>query len=310
MYKYNRIVSVMNNYEHPEREFIETYIALKIKLGYVDILPGNEGISDILTRFAGKAVKSFGHGLAFVAGRTFNIIRNQAIKAFNDYKHILAIWKTKVWKNSRLIDGNKFDAYTIRMVPYAILKDRINAVLAIHQALEHVKTILDAPVQANNNWLTTDCQKAIDVMAKIGYNATDFNMLDDSLSSMYNKASLKQAIFLHKYTLNNIMGLFDYVEKIANYADPKYIKAYEEKFELCTDKLNEDEEDILHKEMEDTEDTKEKEIVKDKYELSMRSSRMWWIIHFIKAAYKVTNDIFKDMERLTIISERCISKDV
>lgn len=307
MYNINdRVISVLNNGEHPNREFIETYLALKIKLGYYTILEGQEGFVDILAKFAGFALKSFGRGLFTVARATFNTITLKSEKTVKSYKKTLEIWKDRVWVNARSVDGVKFDDYVIKIVPYKVLKDRINAVLAIHKALENVEAIMNAPVASDNYWLTNECQKAIDYMSKIGFNAKNYNMLTDELSNSYKNAEIKQPIFLHKYTLNNIMGLLNHVDKIVNYASPKYIREYQEKFEDCTYDLDEKEGDILLKEGDDDSVKNDKIVAKDKYELAMRSSRMWWIIHFIKAAYFVTNDIFKDIEKLVIVSEKCI----
>lgn len=304
----DRIAVILNNGEHPDREFIEVYTALRIKLGYFPLLEGQEGFVDILSKFAGFTIKSYGHGLSTVSNNVFNSISRSSKKSLDQYKARLGIWKETVFKNARSVDGNKFDNYVVRIVPYKVLKDRVNAVLTIHQALENVKGIMNAPVKYDNYWLTNECQEAIDAMTKIGFNARNYNMLDNSVSSAYKKAEVKQAIFLHRYTLNNMMKLFNYVDKIAEYASPKYINEYKNKFEDCTDKLDETEVTILEKEMDDPEEKNTKKINKDKYELAMRSSRMWWIIHFIRSAYLVTTDIFSTMELLAKISGKCLAR--
>lgn len=289
----------------PDREFAQIYLALKYHLGYMTFAPGDESLADPLAKFALFTLKSFGHGLAFVADRVFNLLRRKTEKTLLSYTNTTGVWKSRVWKNLRNIDGVKFDDYMLSVPPYAVLKDRVNAVLAIHQALANVTGIYDGSVAQGNYWLTTDCQKAIDAMAKIGFDARNHDILVESISETYKRATIRQSMFMHKYTLKNIMELFNKVQQIAEYASPAYIEKYQKKFDACIDKLNDAEGAII----EDDNDEKltEKEKAAREYEISMRAARLWWITHFIRSAYLVTSDIFTVLEKLTAVTEKCIA---
>lgn len=296
--------------------FNRTYLAIKIKLGMMeigeDLLPdrdtnhtmytkaGCEDLSQTMLTFAGVALKYLGNGLAFLAERVFKLLRNQAEKSFMNNQQILTNYKTRVWKSARDLDGVKFDATQVNVVPYDQLVKRVAAVEAVHRALEKVDSIYSAPVSSNDSWVTAECERAISAMEKIGFQARHYDFLT-TVSKTYATARKKQPLYLHKYTPKNIMGLIDRCERLSKYMDPDYISSFEDKYEKCTDKLN------IYELNTDLKDFSEKEVEQREHDAKIRAARLWWVAHFVKAAYTVTNDIFADIEKLANATERCVA---
>lgn len=297
----------------PESLFCKEYMALKYKLGYLYIQPGMEGLGDILGRFAVKALRSFAHGLGSLVGVVFKGVRNIGEKSIFKYKDLLGIWKTRVWKDARNVDGVKFDNYVIKVPPYQILNARVMAIATIHQAIGNINTIFNESVASGNYWLTSDCQKAINAMAKIGYNARHYDMMVDGVSASYKRSSIRQSMYLHKYTLKNIMSLLDRMSKIIDYADPSYLQDLEDKLSKLIDKVNDQEGEILSDRLDDddTDDKKvsPKQTVEKEYNVKMRAARLWWVTHFVRSAYIVTLDVVNDLEKLVKATESCVSSD-
>lgn len=303
---------------HVDREdhFRKTYLALKIHLGMMDLddafledkdtghnmctKAACEDFSQTLVTFAGVALKYLGNGLVFLGERVFSSLRNQAEKTFLNYNQILTNYKTRVWKSARELDGEKFDSYQVNVVPYDQLSKRISAVEAVHRILEKVDSIYSAPIGSNDSWVTPECDRAISAMEKIGFQARHYDFLT-SVSKTYATARKKQPLYLHKYTPKNIMGLIDRCEKLAKYADMKYIEDFESKYNKCTDKLEK------YELTTDLNEFSDKELEQRNHELKIRAARLWWVAHFIKAVYTVTTDIFADIEKLANAAERCIA---
>lgn len=295
----------------PETKFCKEYLALKYKLGYLYLLPGQESLGSILGKFAAKALRSFAHGLGSLVSVVFKGVRNIGEKSVFKYKDLLGIWKTRVWKQARYVDGNKFDNYMVKVPPYKILNDRVMAIATIHQAIGNINTIFNESVAQGNYWLTSDCQKAINAMAKIGYNARHHDMMIDGVSAAYKRAAIRQSMYLHKYTLKNIMSLLDKMSKIIDYADPTYLQELEEKLNILIDKVNDQEGEILSDRIDNDDDKKisPKQTVEKEYNIKMRAARLWWMTHFVRSAYIVTLDVVNDLEKLVKATENCISTE-
>lgn len=300
----------------PDDEWNRIYLALKIRLGMMDVTPdllpdqdtgyqmglqsGCEDLNSALVTFAGMAVKYLGNGLSFLSDRIFTALRNNAETTFLSYSQILTNYKIRVWKNARDLDGEKFDAYMLKVVPYDQLCKRVTAVEAVHKALSSVKAIYDSTIPTTNSWMTPECDRAIAAMERIGFQARHYEFLSN-VSKVYGDARKKQPLFMHKYTPKGILGLIDRCDKLTQYADPKYIQDFQDKYESCLEALDKFE---LTTEMDDL---SEKEKASREHELKIKAARLWWIAHFAKAAYTVTTDIFADIGKLATATERCIA---
>lgn len=296
--------------------FSSTYLAMKVKLGMMDIQPeiiacpdtgkfmsskvGCEALSDLLASWAGVALQYLGDGLYFLGERVFESLRNQTEKSFLSYTSVLTNYKSRVWKNARDLDGQRFDAYKLSVVPYDGLVKRIAAVEAIHKALESVNSIYNAPIGNTDDWSTSETEKAINAMERIGYQARHYDFLN-TVSKKYAESRKKQPLYLHKYTPKNLLALITRCEKLANYADPKYIDNFEQKYLSCTAKLEEFEEKTA------TDDLPPVELKRREHESKIRAARLWWLAHFLKATHAVTSDVFSDIEKLALATERCIA---
>lgn len=311
-----------------EDHFNATYLNLKARLGILElgadqypdpitglvsmeVARGNEALTDTLASFAGIALKYLGNGLFALGERTFEMIRNQTEKRFLSYPSMVTNWKSRVWSNARSIDGKEFDAYKVDVVPHAELIKRIQAVEAVHKALDNVSAIVNAPVAKNSDdWTTPECDKAIQAMEKIGFKAKNYDFLN-TVSKTYAGARKKQPLYLHGYTPKRILDVLTRCEKLASYGDPKYIEKFEETYLSQTDKLEdyEADTDLKSAEVTDKGDVKnKKEIEMREHESKIRAARLWWLAHFLKAAYTVTSDILRDAETLATATSRTLSK--
>lgn len=310
-----------------EEAFNKIYLATKIKLGIIDetmfrpsfdaetgYTPAisTEGLVDSLLDFANLALKYLGHGLYALSERTFDAIRTQSEKIFMSYPTMVTTWKSRIWENSRDIDGRKFDAYVINVVPHAVMVKRINAVEQVHKALNSISSIYNAPIpKTSDDWTTPECTKAIAAMEKIGFDAGSLDMLG-SMSKQYENARKKQAMYLHGYTPKRLLDIMTRCEKLAEYGDVKYVERFEEQYLKHVDALEDDESDTFSKKIEedapDTIKTKAKtsKINQEEHEEKIRAARLWWLAHFLKAAYQVTTDILKDVEVLMTATSRCV----
>lgn len=296
--------------------FRQQYLALKIKLGMFEIegdmapdpetghimytQAACESLSETLATFAGVALRYVGDGLLFLGDRVFESLRNGAEKNFLSYQQICVNYKNRVWKNARDLDGTKFDAYTVNVVPHKELSKRLTAVEKVCKVLNNVDSIYSAPVKKNSaDWTTPECNAAIKAMEDIGFQARNYDFLA-TVSKTYANARKNQPLYLHQYTPKNIMDLIDRCERLSTYSDPKYIDKFEEKYGKCTDKLQDFELDTAEK------DDEEVTAARD-HESKVRAARLWWMAHFIRAVYTVMKDIFSDIEKLTLATERCIA---
>lgn len=309
-----------------EEAFNKIYLATKIKLGIIneamfrpsfDAETGytpaisTEGLVDSLLDFANLALKYLGHGLYALSERTFDSIRTQSEKIFMSYPTMVTTWKSRIWENSRDIDGRKFDAYTIKVVPHAVMVKRINAVEQVHKALNSIGAIYNAPVpKTSDDWTTPECAKAISALEKIGFDAGSLDMLG-TISKQYENARKKQAMYLHGYTPKRLLDIMTRCEKLAEYGDIKYVQRFEEQYLKHVDSLEDDESETSTKKIEEDPDTaqtksKTSKIAQEEHEEKIRAARLWWLAHFLKAAYQITTDILSDVETLMTATSRCV----
>lgn len=324
--KRSSLVDYLGEAHTKEEKFNLTYLALKVRLGILEVsndpfpdpynmelLPAEESLSETLASFAGIALKYLGNGLFALGERTFEVIRNQTEQTFLSYPSMVTSWKSRVWKNARDINGRTFDGYKTNVVPHADMIKRIQAVEAIHKALENVAKIYNAPVSKNSdNWTTPECEKAIVAMERIGYQARNYDFLN-SVSKTYATARKNQPIYLHGYTPKRILDLLVRCEKLAQYGDKKHVAQFEADYLKCTDDLEAFEIDTLEKSAVSSDDGKvvakaDALTVERDHESKIRAARLWWLAHFLKAAYAVTSDILKDMKTLATVTERSVQK--
>lgn len=317
----------------PEERFPQIYQAMKIKLGMIDVSPdpypdpetgitgekyltraGQEELMDSLVSFANLALRYLGAGLFMLGERTFNSVRRISEKRFMNYKSMMTNWKSRVWKNARSIDGQAFDAYTCTIVPHAEMVKRIQAVESIHKLLSNISGIYNANVPKNSDeWSTPECDKAIANLEKIGFKAKNLDMLN-TISKQYANARKKQPLYLHGYTPKRILELMTRCEKLAEYGDEKYIQSFEDTYLKYSNQCEEFEDETSQKSFDN--DLKEepnpktkKELQEREHESKIRAARLWWLAHFLKAAYTITGDILADIETLSIACERTMGKD-
>lgn len=316
----------------PEQLFKESYLALRVKLGMfnltLDPFPdpetgktsadmlgaGHEELMESLMNLANLALRYLGGGLYILGERTFSSVRRMSEKKFLNYKDVMTTWKNRVWKNTRDLDGRKFDAYTLSVVPHAEMVKRIQAVESIHKLLNNVSGIYNAAVsKSSDDWMTPDCEKAINNLEKIGFHAKHLDMLN-TVSKQYANSRKKQSLYLHGYTPKRILDLMSRCEKLAEYGDEKYIKQFEDTYLKFTDQCETFEEETVSKQTELSEKDEltakeKKELDERQHESKIRAARLYWLAHFLKAAYVITGDILSDIEALSVAVERCISKE-
>ena len=320
------LLQAIGNSTTKEDTFKERYLAMQIKLGIVDIAPdpypcpetgycmkdhvATEGLMDALSSFANLALKYLGDGLMTLADRTFSSIRTTAEKRFMNYASMMTAWRARVWKNSREIDGRKFDAYVVNVVPHAVMVKRIQAVEAVHKALSNIGGIYNAPVRKNSDdWTTPECEKAITALGNVGIDASSLDMLS-TMSKQYDRARKKQPLYLHGYTPKRILDIMTRCEKLAEYGDASYISKFEETYLKHTDTLEDKEQDTTMKRLgEDLSEKELKNLDEDEHENRIRAARLWWLAHFLKAAYQVTSDILADVEVLMKATERTLADE-
>lgn len=318
--KHSALSKYVGKPRNQDEQFNHTYLLLKIRLGLLEtsqdpfsLQPAEESLSETLASFAGVALKYLGNGLFSLGERTFEIIRNQTEHVFLSYPSMVTNWKSRVWKHARDINGRTFDGYKVNVVPHADMIKRIQAVEAIHKALENVAKIYNAPVsKTDDSWTTPDCEKAITAMERIGYQARNYDFLN-AVSKTYAKARKNQPIYLHGYTPKRILDLLVRCEKLAQYGDQKYITKFEADYLKCTDDLEAFEVATLEKSAPaDADDAAiekvDKATMERDHESKIRAARLWWLAHFLKAAYAVTSDILKDMQALANVTERSVQK--
>ncbi len=310
-----------------QEAFSRIYLATKIKIGIINEktfemstdsetgytpLQGTEGLIDSLMDFAGLTLKYLGHGLYALSERTFDSIRVQAEKSFMSYPSMVTTWKSRVWENARDIDGRKFDAYTLKVVPHAVMVKRIHAVEQVHKVLSSISAIYNAPVsKRNDDWTTPECTKAITALDKIGIDAGSLDMMNE-VSKQYDSARKKQPMYLHGYTPKRILDIMTRCEKLAEYGDTKYISKFEDQYLSHVDTLEDKEANTSMAKMEEEETKltkKSKQIEEDEHEEKVKAARLWWLAHFLKAAYQITSDILKDVELLMTATSRCVVEE-
>ena len=320
--------------KNEDERFAAVYTHMKCRLGMIDVTPdpypdpetgltgahfaadvGREDLLESLINLTSIGLKYLGGGLFSLGERTFSAIRRQSERKFMNYKDMVVAWRGRVWKNARNIDGEEFDAYVVNVVPHAEMVKRIQAVEAIHKLLGNISGIYNAPIPKNGiDWSTPECDKAIAQLEKIGVKAKNLDMLN-TISKQYAQARKKQPLYLHGYTPKRIMDLMNRCEKLAEYGDPRYIKSFEEKYLGLSDKTEELETKADEKEMEYTSsengitEKEKKEVMEMDNEAKIKAARLWWLAHFLKAAYAITVDILEDVERLSVAVERTISKE-
>lgn len=332
--KAEALLSVQGLPKNANERFTAEYLHMKCRLGMIDVTPdpypdpetgitgahfatniGREDLLESLINLTSIGLKYLGGGLFSLGERTFSAIRRQSERRFMNYKDMMVAWRSRVWKNVRNIDGEEFDAYVINVVPHAEMIKRIQAVEAIHKLLGNISGIYNAPVPKSGvDWSTPECDKAIAQLEKIGIKAKNLDMLN-TVSKQYAQARKKQPLYLQGYTPKRILDLMNRCEKLAEYGDPTYIKNFEEKYLGLSDKTEELESKADEKSMDYTSNEEgmtakeKKEVEAMDNEAKIKAARLWWLAHFLKAAYAITVDILEDVERLSVAVERCISRD-
>lgn len=261
-----------------------------------------EGVTDILFELSGSALRYISSSLYTISLRLFESLRTSTEQTFLNYATTLHTWKDRIWKNLRQVDGNKFDEQVINVMPYNVMTKQLKAIETIHTALSSVSAIYDKDVKKNSDdFLTPECNTAISALENAGYIIDDLDVMKN-ISAPYLKARVKQSIYLHKYTIKNVLTILDRFGKVARYSDSKYIDKLEDKFGVCIDKLQ------AYEETTATSDTLSKDEIDDRKHITKaRTARLWWYAQFIKAAYTMSNDIYNDFKKLSLAVERSIA---
>lgn len=281
---------------------------VQYKIGrYDDIIftrSGTEGFSDTLALLAGHAIKYVGNGLSFLITRTFVNIKESATKRLLSYKDTLHAYKSTVWRNARDIDGEKFDEYELKVVPYAVMVKRINAIIAMHRVISNVSGIYKSDVDMKTDiWYTPECRVAIQKMNDIGISADEVVNSVDAGPTKYELAAIRQPMALHKYTVKNIMEIIGKFNEVTQYLSSSYIENMMKKFNTCTTLL-----ETYEAETDTNVELSEEDISAREHEAKIRAARVWWLSHFLTSVYRVSTDVMRDIEKIVGATTRCVVK--
>lgn len=278
-----------------------------------DISIGNEELIAKLTDFAGLALKFLGNGLFNLANSTFDGLCHRGEKLFYNYPALITSWKSRVWKCSRNIDGQKFDAYTVYVSPHAELIKRIQVMEAVHKTISDISGIYNAPISKGDNWETPECERVLTALKKVGIfieGKADFS----SVGKQYNATKKKQPLFLHGYTPKRIIDILTRCDKIVSYASKSHIEKLQNTYFKYVDKIDNFEIDTDDKEFNidaenDASNKDYREVEDRRRENRIRSARLWWLAHFLKIGYVLMEEIINDIEILVKATESCVSKN-
>lgn len=288
-----------------ENELAYFYTDLQMTLGLIPSY-GEEGIvSDVLhgTFDITKGTLGFvGKKLGKLINRLFLSLHQLTETIFRRYDSLINRRLKGMEKHIDEVNENKFLKYKTHIVPCKVLKDRVNAALSVYNVLNNIESIFNYPIkQDSEDWRTPEFISAYRDMTKIGFDADRYSLLKAPIKT-YDKVRVTGTLKTLGYTSNNILDITRSITKFSNYASKSYTESMIKRFVTCADKLS-DYEQMISK----AEDTmSEDQIESMRHNIQIKTARLWWMSHFIKAIYVVTNDILVDALKVTNIFERCV----
>lgn len=288
-----------------EKELAYLYTNLQMNLGLIPSY-GEEGIiSDVLhgTFDIAKGTLSYiGKKLGKLVNRLFLSLRQLTDSIFRRYDSLVNRRLKMMETHLNEINETKFLKYKTHIVSYKSLEDRVSAALSVYSVLNNIESIFNYPVKKDSeDWRTPEFINAYKDMTKIGFDADRYSLLKAPIKT-YDKARVTGTLDTLGYTPNNILDITRSITKFSNYASKTYTESMVKRFVTCADKLA-DYEEMISK----AEDTmSEDQIESMRHNIQIKTARLWWMSHFIKAIYVVTNDILVDALKVTNIFERCV----
>lgn len=288
-----------------EKELMYLYTDLQMTLGLIPSY-GEEGIiADIAhgTFNIAKSTLGFvGRKLGKLISRLFLSLRQLTENIFRRYDSLINKRLKMMEQRVGEVNENKFLKYKTHIVPCQVLKDRVSAALSVYSVLNNIESIFNHPVKRDSeDWRTPEFINAYSDMAKIGFDADRYALLKAPLKT-YDKARVTKTLETLGYTPTDILDIVRSIAKFSNYASKTYTESMIKRFIACADKLS-DYEQMISK----AEDTmSEDQIESMRHNIQIKTARLWWMSHFIKAIYVVTNDILVDALKVANIFERCV----
>ena len=251
-----------------------------------------------------SGLKYISKKLGYLVTRLLHSMRNVAEKAFSRYESIMFRWNKRLSSNISNIDSVAFENRKISVVPREVLLARIDAIHKVHHLLDNIGQVCESQIrQGSNDFRTSEIMSAFRAMSDIGFDANRYNLVKQ-VSSLYDDAREHATLENLGYSTSELPTIISRISGIAKYANSSDVKKLNLRFVAYADKLTEYEKSI--KEQEDLSFEEKEELL---HTVDIKIARLWWIAHFIKAAYVVTGDIVIDILKICKTAEQCIPSE-
>lgn len=184
--------------------------------------------------------------------------------------------------NKNNIDTEDFYNTKIAIAPYIVTYKRIKTIQQLFAILDNMDSILNA----SGSFETPEMKRAFDLLIDIGFDAQNQSLINKSTGS-YKNDTITQSVYQHMYTVDKLLSLIDSVKSMEKYTKYSWTVNLRRKFDNVSNKLT-NEKRVL-----------DKDNTTKANELQTKIKRLWWCSHFIKAAYTITNDVCKDLVKLS-----------
>jgi hypothetical protein len=208
------------------------------------------------------------------------------------YDSLFSKYYKELTNNKDNIDIEDFYNTKLSITPYITLYKRIKAIQQLFPILDNMDSIINA---SGNAIETPEMKKAFDYLTDIGFDAQNQSLIS-KVSNNYKNDTITQTVNQHMYTVDKIISLLNNLKSVEKYTKYSWAVNLKRKFDMVSTKLTNERRII------DNDNTR-------KNELQIKIKRVWWCSHFIKAAYTITNDVCKDLTKLSHAASQCIVRE-
>lgn len=263
-----------------------------------DLSIGEESLFDTDTLHFKNIILS----LANIAQSLFVSLTLTIEKILKKYELILNKYQQILLPNIQNIDTTKFETSTAKIVPHHILQTRLQSLKKVYSLLNNVDTVISYPASNSNSWSTPHIEQAFTSLLDIGFDANKLNLIK-KVSTSYDAKRVRQSLSEAGYSEQDISGLIGEVREFTPYVTQSYTRNLNKKLSSLSDSL------IKQKEALDNDSVKsESQKILENKTISNKIMRLWWISHFIKAAYTIASDILDDIVTICKIALRSINQ--